>query len=115
MFGTWTYLIFELGWAGPVLLLQWAVGWKTLIFRRRSLLSSVLIATIYLSTTDSIAISRGIWTLHRSRIVGVYVGNVPIEEIIFFLVTTILVVQSVLLVYCPMPGTLLWRLTRSRR
>jgi lycopene cyclase domain-containing protein len=113
MFGTWTYLVFELGWACPVLFLQWAVGWKTLRARRRPLVWSVLISTAYLSSADGIAISHGIWTLHRSRIVGLYAVNVPAEEIIFFLLTNLLVVQSVLLVYRPIPGSLLWRLTRG--
>ncbi len=115
MFGTWTYLIFEVGWACPVVLLQWAVGWKTLRSRRRTLIWSVLISTVYLSATDGIAISQGIWALHRSRIVGMYVANVPVEEIIFFLLTNLLVVQSVLLVYRPLPGTLLSRLSSMRR
>lgn len=115
MFGTWTYLIFELAWACPVLILQWAVGWRTLRSRRRPLFWTVLIATVYLSSTDGIAIANGIWTLHRNRIVGMYVANVPIEEIIFFLLTNLLVVQSVLLVYRPLPGTLLSRLSPLRR
>jgi lycopene beta-cyclase len=99
VFGHMTYLIFELGWAMPVLVLQWAVGWKTLWSRRRALLSAILIATTYLSCTDGVAIANGIWTLHRNRILGLQVANVPIEEIIFFLLTDLLVVQSVLLVY----------------
>jgi lycopene cyclase domain-containing protein len=115
VFGAWTYLVFELGWACPVLFVQWAVGWKTLRARRRSLLWSVLISTMYLSCTDGIAISQGIWTLHRSRIVGMYAVNVPIEEIIFFFLTNLLVVQSVLLVYRPAPGTLLSKLASGRR
>jgi lycopene cyclase domain-containing protein len=115
MFGTWTYLIFELGWSCPVLFLQWALGWKALRSRLRSLLAAVLVATVYLSCTDSIAIAGSIWTLHRNRIVGVYIGNVPIEEVIFFLVTNLMVVQSVLLVYRPAPGTFLSRLSSGRR
>lgn len=115
MFGTWTYLVFELGWSCPVLFLQWTVGWKTLLSRRRSLLGAVLLATLYLSCTDSIAIASGIWTLHRNRIVGAYIGNVPLEEVIFFLVTNVMVVQSVLLVYRPAPGTLWSRVTSRLR
>ena len=106
MFGTWTYLTFELGWACPVIFLQWAVGWKILRSRHKPLFWSVLIATVYLSATDGIAIASGIWALHRDRITGIYVGNVPIEEIIFFLLTNLLVVQSVLLAYRPPPGAL---------
>lgn len=115
MFGTWTYLIFELGWAIPVVLLQWAVGRKALWARRRSLISSVLATTVYLSTTDGVAIRQGIWTLHKERIVGLYVVNVPLEEIVFFLLTNLMVIQTVLLLHRPLPGGLLSRLPSLRR
>jgi lycopene beta-cyclase len=114
VFGRSTYLIFELSWALPVILLQWAVGWKTLRSRVRALALAVLLATVYLSCTDGIAISQGIWTLHASRITGIRVANVPVEEIIFFLLTNLMVVQSVLLVYRPPADTFLSRLPSRR-
>lgn len=114
MFGRSTYLIFELSWALPVVLLQWAAGWKTLRARARALALAVLIATIYLSCTDGIAISQGIWTLHANRITGLRVANVPVEEIIFFLLTNLMVVQSVLLVYRSPGDTTLSRLPFRR-
>lgn len=113
MFGHATYLLFELGWAVPVICLQWLVGWRILWKRRRTLLLVALFATVYLSCTDAVAISQGIWSLHAPRIVGLRLGNVPIEELIFFLLTDLMVIQSVLLLYRPPPG--LWtRLPSSR-
>jgi lycopene beta-cyclase len=114
VFGHSTYLIFELAWALPIIFLQLAVGWKTLRSRVRPLALSVLVATVYLSCTDGIAISQGIWTLHANRITGIHVANVPVEEIIFFLLTNLMVVQSVLLVYRPPAGSLLSRLPLRR-
>ena len=93
-----TYLILELGWALPVLTLQWAVGHVLLWRKRAILLLGALFPTLYLSVADHLAIGSGIWLLHPSRLLGIYVGNVPVEEIIFFLVTNLMVVQTVLLV-----------------
>lgn len=98
MLGHVTYLSFEFAWALPVLALQWVVGRKTLWHRRGTLIFAALVATIYLSGADSVAIAHHIWTLHANRIIGVRVGNLPLEEILFFLLTNAMVVQSVLLV-----------------
>lgn len=115
MFGHATYIVFELAWAVPVVVLQWAVGWRTLWSRRRALLRAMLVATTYLSCTDGVAIAHGIWTLHRSRILGIQVVNVPIEEMIFFFLTNLLVVQSVLLVYRLPSNIVLSRLPSRKR
>jgi lycopene cyclase domain-containing protein len=106
MFGHVTYLFFELAWAVPVIALQWLVGRRRLWSVRWILLLSVVLPTAYLVAADSVAIAQGIWTLHADRIVGVRVGNVPLEEAIFFLLTNSMVAQSVLLV-------LPWMRTRS--
>jgi lycopene cyclase domain-containing protein len=98
MLGQLTYLTFELLWALPVIALQWAVGRRVLWEHRRILLVAVALATLYLSVADSVAIDQGIWTLHAPRIVGVKLGDLPIEEILFFLLTNAMVVQSVVLV-----------------
>lgn len=96
--GSLTYLGSELVWAVPVLILQWAVGRTSLWNRRRALTISVLLPTIYLAAADSVAIANGIWFFHAARITNVRLGNVPIEEILFFLLTNSMVVQSIILV-----------------
>jgi lycopene cyclase domain-containing protein len=98
VFGAWTYLIFELGWSMPVLVLHWLVGRRVLIRHFRILVLGAVVPTLYLSAADSVAIANGIWVLHGNRLVGLHIGNVPIEESIFFLVTNLMVVQSILLV-----------------
>lgn len=98
MFGHATYLIFELGWGLPVLALQWVAGHRRLWEARSVLLLAVAIPTLYLTVADGVAIANGVWTLHGDRIVNVRIGDVPLEECIFFLLTNAMVVQSVLLV-----------------
>src|SRR5579872_2807368 len=97
MFGNLTYLTFELLWATPILALQWIFGWRTLWSRRRILVPSIAAATAYLSVADGVAIGARIWRLHQGRIIGAYIGNVPIEEVLFFLFTNALVIQAILL------------------
>lgn len=98
MLGHLTYLTFELGWALPVLALQWIAGRRVLWQRRRVLVAAVCVSTAYLSCADGVAIAHGIWSLHAPRILGVRLGDLPVEEAIFFLLTNAMVVQSILLV-----------------
>jgi lycopene cyclase domain-containing protein len=93
-----TYLTFELAWALPVLALQWIVGRGRLLRHWRILLVAIALPSAYLSLTDGVAIAQHIWTLHADRILGVRVGDVPVEEIIFFVVTNAMVAQSIVLV-----------------
>jgi lycopene beta-cyclase len=102
--GQFTYLVFELAWGLPVLAVQWAVGHAYLRRAHRTLALSVLIPTLYLSLADGVAISQGIWTLHSDRIIGVRVGVVPLEEVVFFLLTNAMVVQSVILIHAWLSG-----------
>lgn len=117
--GHLTYLVFELSWSLPVLMLQWVVGRRWLWDHRGMLLVTIAVPTIYLAFADSIAIAQGIWRLHANRIVGLRFGNVPLEEVIFFAVTNALVAQSVLLVAGRRRGailqSLMWPTTPPKR
>ncbi len=97
MFGHLTYLVFELVWALPVILGQWIIGWYVLHRAWRFLAVGALVPTVYFSTADSIAIHAHIWTLNPSRIVGLHLGTLPLEEAVFFLLTNLMVVQGLLL------------------
>ncbi|MGI8825425.1 MAG: lycopene cyclase domain-containing protein [Chloroflexota bacterium] len=97
MAGHETYILMELAWALPVLAVQWLAGWRYLARQRGTLCVAIGLMTLYLSCADGVAISKGIWTLHADRILGVRAGDVPLEEIVFFLLTNALVAQSVIL------------------
>jgi lycopene cyclase domain-containing protein len=96
--GHLTYLVLELIWAFPVLALQWAVGWRALLARWLVLLLSLAITTVYLSLADGVAIAHGIWSIHGDRTLDLRAGDLPVEEILFFLLTNAMVAQSVVLV-----------------
>ncbi|MFC7044119.1 lycopene cyclase domain-containing protein [Halobacteriaceae archaeon GCM10025711] len=91
------YLGAILLWAGPVLALQWAVGWPALWRRRRTVLVGVAVPTVYLCAVDRIALSLGLWRLSSEHTTGVTLLGLPVEEATFFLVTNAFVVQGLLL------------------
>jgi lycopene cyclase domain-containing protein len=101
VWGHLTYLGLLLPWALPVIALQWGVGHAALRSRLAPLLLATLLPTAYLIGSDAVAISQGIWSIHRDRVVGVYLGNVPVEEALFFLLTDLMVAQSVILLNAP--------------
>lgn len=91
------YLGAILAWAGPVLALQWAVGWRYLWARRRLYAVAVAVPTVYLATIDRWAIADGIWVLAGQYTTGLTVLGLPVEEGAFFLVTNLFVTQGLIL------------------
>lgn len=86
-----------LAWAGPVLALQWAVGWSYLLARWRLVAVGTLVPAMYFAVADRIAIEEEIWTISERYTTGLAVGGLPIEEGAFFVVTTLFVVQGLVL------------------
>ena len=103
MFGHTTYLALELAWAAPVLAIQWLAGAGALWRRRAALGAAVLAATAYLSAADAFAISDGIWTLSPARTLAFRIGPLPLEEALFFLLTNLMIVQTLVLLASPEP------------
>lgn len=60
-------------------------------------------ARVWLVAADHLAIDAGIWRFGAGLHLGVHIGAVPIEEVLFFLVTNLLVALGLAL---PAPGGL---------
>jgi lycopene cyclase domain-containing protein len=101
MTGSLAYLG-HLGWALPVIALQLVVVWWRYGVRTSEVL--VALAPVVLATTawfvaaDAIAIGAGIWWFPPSAVTGMRVGPVPVEEIVFFLLTNTLIALGVALI-----------------
>jgi lycopene cyclase domain-containing protein len=91
------YLGAILLWASPVLALQWGVGWRYLLSVRRRVAAAVFPPVLYFSIIDRIAIEQGIWTLSPVHTTGLTVGGLPIEEMLFFFITSLFVAQALVL------------------
>jgi lycopene cyclase domain-containing protein len=92
------YLALELVWALPPIMLQLAYGADLLWKEKRLVGLAILSATIYFSAADWIAIRAGIWTINPRFTLKLNLsGILPIEEVLFFFLTTVLVVFGVYL------------------
>lgn len=96
--GSGFYLGAILAWAGPVLAIQWGFGWPYLVRTWRQCLLGIGVPTLYLWVLDWLAITRwGLWTLDPARLTGIAVAGLPIEEMTFFLVTNVFLVQGLVM------------------
>jgi len=88
------YLFHVLVWMLPVAALQWALAWRSFRRNLRGVLLPPLLVGSYYTIADSFAVRDGIWYFDPAQILGVFLGVLPIEEVIFFFLTALLVSQS---------------------
>ncbi len=94
MGGHGLYLGLILVWACPVLAAMWWIDGGRLARRGRLLAAAVLPPTLYFWVADRIAIGLGIWDITDATRTGAEIAGLPVEEALFFFVTTLLVAQG---------------------
>jgi len=114
------YLGAILLWSGPILAIQWSFGWPYLWEIRRTALLAVAVPTLYYWLIDRIAVGLGLWVISDTHTVGVALFGLPVEEMLFFLMTNLFVVQCLYLYMWLLDragtGTLdRWKATVTRR
>jgi lycopene cyclase domain-containing protein len=92
-----TYLVLILSWALIPVLLQIAFGADILLANWRLLVAAVAVPTLYLWLVDAIAIQSGTWTIDPAQTTGVKAGPLPLEEMVFFLMTNLIIAFGVTL------------------
>ena len=95
--GRATYILWIVGCAGPIFALHWAIGRRAILARLRTVLGAAAIATAYLACVDAWAIHAGVWVFSPDLTLGLAMGPVPLEEIVFFWTTSLLVAESLAL------------------
>lgn len=95
----WPYLPFLLAWALPVLAIQWLLGGRYLWRERHTWPLVTLGLGIWFSLADAIAINAHIWSFDTSSLVGIWLGPVPLEEVLFYLLTAAMCVQGFVTLY----------------
>lgn len=99
----WHYAWHLLYWFGPVVGLQWVVGWAIFLPRWDLLLLPTAAVGTWLVFGDLVAIRAGLWFFDERQITGWrWRRQVPWEEIAFFYLTSLVVAQSFLL-FLPEP------------
>ena len=93
-----TYLALLMAWVLPPVMLQLGFGGDILWHFRKLVLLTLLPASVYLSVADATAIESGTWTINPAQSVNFLVGSLPIEEIVFFLMTNVLITFGMTLV-----------------
>ncbi len=93
------YLGSLLAWSSPILAIQWAFGWPYLVEQWRTVAVGTLVPTLYLWVVDRIAIGLGLWTISKEYTTGLAIPllGLPLEEAVFFLLTSLFVVQGLVL------------------
>jgi lycopene cyclase domain-containing protein len=84
-------------WASPVLALQWLYGADVLAANLRAVVLDIFVPVLYLCLVDAFAIRNGLWTIAPDTSTGLGIMGLPLEEAVFFMATSAMVVQGVIL------------------
>jgi len=121
LFSGWrpgTYLALESAWALLPVIIQVLFGADILLYNRHLIAWSLFPPTLYLAATDAIAIAAGTWTIDPQQSTNIFVPfiELPIEELLFFFLTNLLVVFGVTLVLSNVSHQRLeeWKSTRVK-
>jgi putative membrane protein len=106
-----TYLALILSWAMLPMMVQLLFGADILWADRSRLWIAIAPPTLYLWLVDFLAIRSGTWTLDPAQTLGLALGGVlAVEEMLFFLVTNVLIVFGVFLVLAEASHQRAWRM-----
>jgi lycopene beta-cyclase len=94
----WTYLSITLFWALPAILPQLLFGADILWHYRKLVFWGIFVPGLYLSLMDIIALTDTTWSISPSQTTGIlFFGILPLEEVVFFFITNILVINGMTL------------------
>ena len=88
----WTYISIILFWALPPIFIQLLFGADILWHYRKLVFWGFAIPSTYLSLIDIAALKETTWSISSSQTTGIlFFGILPIEEVVFFFVTNVLI------------------------
>ncbi len=92
-----TYLTLILSWGLFPVFIQTSFGADILLANWRPLTLSVLPPTLYLWIVDAAALNWGTWTINPAQTTGVKLGIIPLEEMLFFFMTNLIIGSGMIL------------------
>lgn len=99
--GRLRYLGLLLAWVSPPLALQRLVAGDVLAARRTTRAALALPVALWLAGADRVALALGTWTISPGSSTGVVLLGLPVEELLFFVLTCLLVGDGLLLATDP--------------
>jgi lycopene cyclase domain-containing protein len=96
-----TYLALIVSWALAPVFIQVVFGGDILLANWKLLAAAILTPTFYLWWVDSLAITAGTWTIDPAQTTGVMLGALPLEEMLFFFITNVIIGFGVTLMLSP--------------
>jgi lycopene beta-cyclase len=89
----WTYLSIILFWALPPIIMQALFGADILWKYRRLVFWGIFVPGAYLSLMDIVALTDSTWSISDAQTTGLlFFGILPVEEVLFFFITNVLIV-----------------------
>lgn len=90
---SWTYLSIILFWALPPIILQTLFGADILWHYRKLVFWGIFVPGAYLSLMDIVALTDTTWSISPTQTTGIlFIGILPLEEVVFFFITNVLIV-----------------------
>ncbi|KAA0254595.1 MAG: lycopene cyclase domain-containing protein [Chloroflexi bacterium] len=113
----WTYLSIILFWALPAIFPQMLYGADILWHHRKLVFAAVFVPGLYLSLMDIVALTDTTWSISKEQTTGVlFFGILPLEEVLFFFITNLLIGFGMTLLLSNIGGQRLsdWKASKFR-
>ena len=91
------YMGLILSWSIPIVLIQTLAGFGYIAAHFKTFFMAFMLPSLYLCLADAYAIYNGIWDISKNFTLGIKFGPLPLEEVVFFFMTNIMVAQGLLL------------------
>ena len=96
-FGHYTHLITTLIFAGPVVLIEWFIGFKTLKKYIKVIMITIGVSIIAALVGNLAALAWNMWYYPQDKNLGILISGVIIEQYIFAILSTVAVASATLI------------------
>lgn len=96
MFNNFSYIAYTLLFCVPVIALFWWRKSDLIVRNRRAVLGSVVCGILFQLIADPVAEAWGAWFFTPDKILGLWILNFPIENILFFIFVPLAISMFVL-------------------
>lgn len=95
-FGNYSYLIYMLIFTLTPTIILWVLNFNFLKRNLKIILIIILLAVVYQLIADPFAENSKAWFFSEDKILGIWIFNFPLENILFFILTSLATSSAVL-------------------